>query len=98
MQPPRVLFRSSTQTRLPRLARTAAQTSELMPLPTITASYVLMAYSGARMRGGLWVGDRSALTLVSHQHLTVWYRNQVAVAYSLRIRSPSSVSPLAARA
>src|SRR5262249_25069206 len=46
-------FRSSTQTRLPLRTSIAAQTSELMPLPTMTTS--------KRSRGRtLLVGDRGA--------------------------------------
>src|SRR5215475_7629936 len=53
MQPPGAAFRSSTQTRLPLRTSKAAQTSELMPLPTMTTS--------KRSRGRiLLVGDRGA--------------------------------------
>src|SRR5574337_329751 len=45
MQPPHCASRSSTQTFLPRRAMTAAQTSELIPLPTMMASNLLMATS-----------------------------------------------------
>src|SRR5215468_9435023 len=53
MQPPGAAFRSSTHTRLPLRTSNAAQTSELMPLPTMTTS--------KRSRGRiLLVGDRGA--------------------------------------
>src|SRR5215813_11091699 len=42
IQPPATALRSSTQTRLPLRTSIAAQTSELMPLPTITTSTLSM--------------------------------------------------------
>src|SRR5215468_2586317 len=45
IQPPATALRSSTQTLLPLRASIAAQTSELMPLPTITTSNVSMSTS-----------------------------------------------------
>src|SRR6476619_1467201 len=44
MQPPATALRSSTQTRLPLRVSMAAQTSELMPLPTMMMSKESMEY------------------------------------------------------
>src|SRR5262245_24785698 len=57
MQPPVTALRSSTQTRLPLRTNIAAQTSELMELPTITTSKVSMIPTLSRdhgRRGHAW--------------------------------------------
>lgn len=57
MQPPSRSLRSSTSTRLPRVASSAALTSELMPLPTkmtCGSDDAVMAHStSASTRSGL---------------------------------------------
>src|SRR5215470_3538388 len=56
MAPPRVSLRSSTHTRHPPRASSAPHASELIPLPTMTASY-----SGTRQFPELVIGDEAAL-------------------------------------
>src|SRR5215468_2739461 len=73
IQPPATAFRSSTQTRLPLRTSIAAQTSELMPLPTITTSNVSMSASrspGVLKRRGPCHGDRRKLVVQTADGLT----------------------------